>query len=148
MVLTRGVAALALAWSMAACDSAPPSAPTDAETTIVARWVTDDGSIIALNVVLARGADRGRIPELARTLRDEHQGARVIVTFFADTAGPERFVIGHIPTDDGPLTGARPSSALATFDFRVSPAATDDGSRIDAPDPRIGGIDLESRGGE
>ena len=55
----------------------------------------------------------------------EHPTARVIVTFFPIDAGPERFVIGHVPTDGGPLSGARPSSALATFDYpRPSPPAT------------------------
>ena len=100
-------------------------------------------------MVLARDADRGRIPALARSIRDEHPGARVIVTFFASDAGPERFVIGHVPPADGPLpAGARPSSAIATFDFRASPTPTDDGARIDGRDPRIGGIDLEPRAGE
>lgn len=150
MVLTRGVAALALAWSMAACDSAPPSASADAATTVVARWVADDGSIVALNVALGPDADRRHLPELARVFRERHPGARVIVTFFPANAGPERFVIGHIPlrADGGPLPGDRPSSALARFDFRASPAATDDGSRIDGPDRRIGGADLEPRAGE
>ncbi len=125
MVLTRAVVALALAGSTAACGSAPPSPSTDAETTVVARWAADDGSIVVINAVLGRDADRRRLPELARTFRAEHPTARVIVTFFPIDAGPERFVIGHVPTDGGPLTGARPSSALATFDYpRPSPPAT------------------------
>ena len=149
MVLTRTVAAVALASWTAACNGAPPSPSTNPEPTIVARWVADDDSVVALNVVLARETDRRRIPELARSFRDEHPGARVIVTFFADTAGPERFVIGHVPTADDPLPiGARPRSAIAAFDFRASPTPTDDGARIDGPDPSIGGIDLEPRAGE
>jgi hypothetical protein len=149
VVLTRTLLALALAWSTAACDSAPPSPPTSPELTVVARWVANDGSVVALNVVLARDADRGRIPALARSIRDEHPAARVIVTFFASDAGPERFVIGYVPAADVPLpVGARPSSAIATFDFRSSPTPTDDGARIDGPDARICGIDLEARAGE
>ena len=117
MVLTRAITALALAGSMAACESAPPSASADAATTVVARWVADDGSVVALNAVLGPDEDRRRLPELARAFRSKHPDARVIVTFFPPNAGPERFVIGHVPTDGGPLTGARPSSALATFDY-------------------------------
>ena len=149
MVLTRTLLGLALAWSTAACESAPQSPPTSPETTVVARWVGDDGSVVALNVVLTRETDRARIPELARSIRDEHPGARVVVTFFASDAGPERFVIGHVPSADGPLpANPRPSSAIATFDFRASPTPSDDGARIDGSDPRIGGIDLEPRTAE
>ncbi len=149
MVLTRTVVGLALASAMAACNGAPPSPSAAPEAAVVARWVADDGSVVALNVALARPTDRRRIPELARAFRDEHPGARVIVTFFASDAGPERFVIGHVPTDGGPLpAGVRPVSAIATFDFRSSPTSTDDGRRMDGRDPGIGGIDLESRAGK
>jgi hypothetical protein len=110
---------------MAACSSAPPSPSTDAEPTVVARWTADDGSIVALNVVLGHGTDRRRLPELARAIREQHPTARVIVTFFNDSAGEERFVIGHVPTDGGPITNARPSTAIATFDYpRPSPTTT------------------------
>ena len=116
---------LALAWSMAACDGAPLSPSTDAEPAVVARWIADDGSVVALNVVLEQDADRRRLPELARVFREQHPTARVIVTFFTDNAGPERFVIGHVPTDGGPTTNARPSTAIATFDYpRPSPTTT------------------------
>ena len=125
MVLTRAIAALALMWSTAACEGAPPPASTDAATSVVARWTADDGSVVALNVVLGPDEDRRRLPDLARGFRNKHPDARVIVTFFPATAGPERFVIGHVPTDGGPLTGARPSSVLATFDYpRPSPTTT------------------------
>ena len=116
---------LALVWSVAACGSAPPSPSPDAESTVVARWIADDGSIVALNVVLGRETDRRRLPELARGLRQQHSTARVIVTFFSDSAGEERFVIGHVPTDGGPTTNARPSTAIATFDYpRPTPTTT------------------------
>jgi hypothetical protein len=148
VVLKRAVTVLAMVWATAACANAPPSPSPPVDTTVVARWMADDGSIVALNVVLGRDADRRAIAELARSFRDEHPGARVIVTFFADTAGPERYVIGHIPlrADDGPLpAGSRPASSLATFDFPASPPSTDDGGRIDSPQPGIGGLDLERR---
>jgi hypothetical protein len=144
VVLTRAVAVIVIAYGTAACASVPPSSTPPVENTVVARWVADDGSVVALNVVVGRDADRGRMPELARALRNEHSRARVIVTFFADTAGPERYVIGHVPTDGGPLpAGTRPASTLVTFDFPALPPPTDDGGRIDKPQPRIGGVDLE-----
>jgi hypothetical protein len=117
VVLKRAVLATALAGSTTACGSAPPSPSTDPETAVVARWAADDGSVVAMNIVLGQDADRRRLPALARAFRIQHPTARVIVTFFRSDAGKERFVIGHIPTDGGPLTGARPSSALATFDY-------------------------------
>lgn len=148
-MLTRAVAVIAMVWTTAACASAPPSPSPPAETTVVARWVAENGSVVALNVVLGRTADRGRIPEMARAFRDQHPDARVIVTFFAGTAGPERYVIGHVPTDGGPLpAGTRPASALATFDFPPSAPPSDDDGRIDGPTPRIGGLDLERRARE
>jgi hypothetical protein len=151
VVLTRAVAVIAMVWATAACASAPLSPSPPVETTVVARWMADDGSVVALNVVLGRDADRGGIPKLARSFRAQHPGARVIVTFFADTAGPERYVIGHVPlrADGGPLpAGTRPASTLVTFDFPASPPPTDDGGRIDRPQPGIGGLDLERRARE
>lgn len=124
-MLRPAIAVLALAGSMAACASAPPPPSADAEPTVVARWTADDGSIVALNVVLGPNTDRRRLPELARAFRERHPAARVIVTFFSDGAGEERFVIGHVPTDGGPLTNTRPSTAIATFDYpRPSPTTT------------------------
>src|SRR5687768_15491389 len=115
-----------MVWATTACASAPSSPSPPAETTVVARWVAEDGTVVALNVVLGRNAHRARIPEMARAFRDQHADARVIVTFFAGTAGPERYVIGHVPTDGGPLpAGTRPASALATFDFPGSSPPTD-----------------------
>ncbi len=92
---------------------------------MVARWIADDGSIVALNVVLGPNTDRRRLPELAGTFREQHPTARVIVTFFVHSAGEERFVIGRVPADGGPITNARPSTAIATFDYpRPSPTTT------------------------
>ena len=91
---------------------------------MAARWVADDGSVVALNVVLGRDSDPPRLAQLARAYRDEHPGARVIVTFFAARAGQERYVIGYVPTGDGPLPPeARPATALATFDFPAPTAS-------------------------
>ena len=149
MVLTRALTIIAMVWATAACASAPSSPSPRVETTVVARWVADDGSVVALNVVLGRDTDPQRIPGLARAFRDEHPGARVIVTFFADTAGPERYVIGHIPADGGSLpAGTRPASTLVTFDFPASAPPTDDGGRIDSPEPGVGFLDLERRARE
>ena len=128
MVLTRAILTMALAGSTAACGSAPPSPPIGAETPVVARWAADDGSIVLMNVVLGQDADRRRLPELARAFRAEHPTARVIVTIFPTDAGPERFVIGHVPTDGGPLIGDRPSSAIATFDYPRPSATTTSGA--------------------
>jgi hypothetical protein len=51
--------------------------------------------------------------------------SRVIVTFLDDTAGPERYFIGHAPAGDEPVIATGGPSWLATFDFpRPSPAAT------------------------
>jgi hypothetical protein len=103
-----------------ACASAPPPSVSDhqPEPSIAARWAAEDGSVVALNVVLGRGTDPRRIPELARGYRRDQPTARVIITFFAARAGQERFVIGYVPSDGGRLpAGARPSTALATFDF-------------------------------
>jgi hypothetical protein len=125
-VLTRLAAAVALAWSTVACGSSPPStSPTAADARIVARWVADDASVVVLNVSLGHGSDRRRIPELARAFRAAHPASRLIITFFDATAGQERFVIGHIPTDGSALPAGRPPSAIATFDFpRSTPTAT------------------------
>ena len=115
---------------VAACESAPPSLRTTdapAKPTVAARWVADDSSVVAMNVVLGRDTDPRRIPELARSFREQHPSARVIVTFFAASAGQERFVIGHVPTYGGPITNARPTTAIATFDYpRPSPTTTAD----------------------
>jgi hypothetical protein len=116
-VLTRLAAAVAFAWSTVACGSSPPSTPTAADARIVARWVADDASVVVLNVSLGPGSDRHRIPELARAYRAAHPTSRLIITFFDASAGQERFVIGHIPTDGSALPAGRPPSAIATFDF-------------------------------
>jgi hypothetical protein len=127
-VLKRFAFPLALALAVSACASAPPPSPADPKTeaTVAAKWVTVDGWVVALNVVLAPRTDQRRLPELARAYRDRHPGARVIVRFFASNAGQERFVIGHVPTDGEPLSPeAGPTGALATFDFpAAAPSAT------------------------
>jgi len=111
---------LALAFVVMACVSTPSPSATDrdSEPSVAARWVADDGSVVAVNVVLGQASDPRRLGELARAYCDEHPAARVIVTFFAARAGQERYVIGYVPTGDGPLPAeARPATALATYDF-------------------------------
>ncbi|HET9756348.1 MAG TPA: hypothetical protein VFP66_07600, partial [Candidatus Limnocylindrales bacterium] len=74
------IAALACA---APPTSTRPPAPA-AEVTVTARWVADDGSVLALNVVVAAGTDRRRLPAIAQELRRGRPRSRVIVTFFDD----------------------------------------------------------------
>jgi hypothetical protein len=92
---------------------------------VVARWVAEDGSIVVLNVVVAP-SERRRLPDIARAYRAQTPDARVVIRFFEMTAGDERFLVGHVPSDGGPLPAAeRPSSALGIYDFaRPSPAPT------------------------
>jgi hypothetical protein len=126
VVLIRLAAAVGLAWSAVACGSAPsPASPARPDARVVARWIAADGSVVVLNVSLGRGFDHRRIPAMARTYRAAHPASRLIVTFFDDAAGQERFVIGHVPTDGSALPAGRPASAIATFDFpRPTPTAT------------------------
>jgi hypothetical protein len=124
----NGIAAqIVLGIAVAACVGSPPPPTPDPEAlpSVAARWVADDGSVVVLNVVLGP-TDARRIPDLARDYRRASPKARVIVRFFAATAGEERFVIGYVPSDGGRLpAGAAPSTALAMFDFPApSPAAT------------------------
>jgi hypothetical protein len=98
---------------------APPAPTTDPDVpTVVATWVADDGSVVVLNVVVPTGTRPDELPRLARDLRDNHPGSRVIVNVFAAQAGPERFVIGHVPSGDEPrLPEDRPPTLLATYDY-------------------------------
>lgn len=124
--MLNGLVILIITVAMAACSVAPSSpAPSPPEATVVARWVADDGSIVVLNVVVAATA-RPRLPAFAREYRAASPGARVVIRFFDMTAGDERYVIGHVPADGGPLpVGERPSSAIGIYDFaRSSPSAT------------------------
>jgi hypothetical protein len=129
--LERIAVEVVLGIAVVACVGSPPPFTSDPEPvpSIAARWAADDGSVIVLNVVLGRATDTRRIPDLARGYRRESPQARVIVRFFAATAGEERFVIGYVPTDGGRLrTDAPPSTVLATFDFPPpSPAPTSGG---------------------
>jgi hypothetical protein len=107
--------------TVAACGRVPPSPAADAspaEPAVTARWVADDGSVVAINLVVPVGTDPRRTRELAERQRAEHPGTRLIIRVFASTAGPERFVIGHVPTDDQPLAdGSHPASLIALYDF-------------------------------
>jgi hypothetical protein len=123
-VLKRLAAALAVAvaavMATAACESAspPPTAAAPAEPIVAASWVADDGSVVAVNLVVPVGVDPRRIRELAARQRAERPGARVIVRVFAATAGPERYLIGRVPTGDEPLAQGSPTrSLLGLYDF-------------------------------
>ena len=93
-------------------------------------WVADDGSVVALNVVLPRTVKPRGLASLADRYRREHPGARVIVRLFPSTAGPERFVVGHVPSDGASLAMTTGSdAALATFDFPRPTASPTNGVR-------------------
>ena len=112
--------AVAAVVTTAACEGAPhpPSAAAPAEPIVAARWVADDGSVIAVNLVVPVGTDPRRIRDLAERQRAERPGARVIVRVFAATAGPERYLIGRVPTGDEPLAEGSPTpSLLGLYDF-------------------------------
>jgi hypothetical protein len=118
-VLSRLAAAWTIAMVMVACASSPPSAtgqPPPAR--ITARWVADDRTVVAVNLVVSAGMDAPERRALAERQRADHPGARVIVRIFAETAGPERYVIGHVPAVTEPLLGASPGATLlGVYDF-------------------------------
>lgn len=130
---------------MAALSCAAPPTPTPpagpaAEVAVTARWVADDGSVLALNVVVGAGIDRRRLRAIAQDLRRARPHARVIVTFFDDAAGPERYAIGHVPARDEPVVAAGGPAWLGTFDLPAedvrdpSGQPSGDRQRVDRPD--------------
>ncbi len=151
MVLRTAVVGLVVMAALA-CAAPPPStqppAPA-AEVAVTARWVADDGSVLALNVVVAAGTDRRRLPAIAQELRRARPHARVIVTFFDDAAGLERYVIGHMPAGDEPVIASGGPTWLGTFDLRADPAQPGSGQpsgerqRVDATDGSVGGLQFE-----
>ena len=153
MVLRTAVVGLVVIAALA-CAAPPtstqPPAPA-AEVAVTARWVADDGSVLALNVVVAAGTDRRRLPAIAQELRRARPRARVIVTFFDDAAGPERYVIGHVPTGDEPVIASGGPTWLGTFDLPADPAPPGSGppsgdrQRVDGTDGPVGGLQLEPR---
>ena len=124
MVLRTSILAL-VAMAALVC-AAPPTATRpagpDAEVAVTARWVADDGSVLALNVVVGAGLDRRRLRAIAQELRRARPRARVIITFFDDAAGPERYAIGHVPTRDEPVVAAGGPAWLGTFDLPADEA--------------------------
>ena len=153
MVLRAAVAGLVVIAALA-CAAPPPSprpAAPAAEIAVTARWVADDGSVLALNVVVATGTDRRRLPAIAQELRRARPRSRVIVTFFDAAAGPERFVIGHVPTGDEPVIASGGPTWLGTFDLPADSAPTGSGQpsgdrqRVDGTDGPVGGLELEPR---
>lgn len=118
-MLSRLAAAAVLALAMAACRSVPPHAsdPPPPERA-AARWVAEDGTVVVVNLVVSVETDARQTRAAAERERSQNPGARVIVRIFAATAGPERFVIGHVPTGAEPLVAASPGAALlAVYDF-------------------------------
>jgi hypothetical protein len=103
---------------VAACASPPRAAVEPPPPVVAARWIADDGSVVAVNLVVAVGTDPGRIRLLAEREHSQRAGARVIVRIFAATAGPERYVVGHVPTGTEPLIEtSSPPSLLGVYDF-------------------------------
>ncbi len=119
-----GLALAVLALAVLACASPPmPDGSGPAQTaTVAATWAADDGSLVVLNVVVAPRTRLDELPQIARDVRARHPASRVIVQVFASAAGPERFVIGHVPSGAEPLAaGRRPPSLIATYDFPPTP---------------------------
>lgn len=150
MVLRRALITLVVIAALACAAPPTPAAPPHPPgvITVSARWTTDDGSVVALNVVVAAGTDRRRLPALAQELRRARPRSRVIVTFFDEAAGPERYVIGHVPAGDEPVVAAGGPAWLGTFDFprrapEVSGPPSGDRQRVDATDGPVGRLDLE-----
>jgi hypothetical protein len=144
------VTLVAIAALACAAPPMPSSAPEPTgDVAVTARWAADDGSVVAVNVVVAAGTDRHRLPALAQELRRAEPRGRLIVTFFDEAVGPERYVIGHMPAgDEAIVTESRGPAWLGTFDFpRGAPEASGlpsrDGQRIDASDGPIGRLHLE-----
>jgi hypothetical protein len=70
-----------------------------------------------MNVMVPLGTDVERLRAMASTFRGDVPAGRLIVTFFPPTAGPERFVIGHMPSGGEPLIADATAAAwLARFD--------------------------------
>jgi hypothetical protein len=151
VVLRPAISALVVMAALA-CAAPPtstqPPAPA-AEIAVTARWVADDGSVLALNVVVAAGTDRRRLPAIAQELRGTRPRARVIVTFFDDAAGPERYVIGHVPAADEPVIAAGGPTWLATFDLPADASTPGSGQpsgdrhRVDALGGPVDGLHHE-----
>ena len=124
--MLRRVATGPLALVVATACASTPSATTDRPTArdVAARWVSDDGSVVAVNLVVPAGTGAPQARHLAERERAEHPGARVIVRVFAATAGPERYVIGRLPAADAPLDqDPAPPSLLGLYDFPPMPPA-------------------------
>jgi hypothetical protein len=131
----RGLTGLAIAVVVAACGGASPSsaspAPATRGSTVVARWVAEDGSIVVLNVVLSPGPNAPQPGALARRYQATYPSARVIIRFFDSTAGPERFVIGHVPRSGEPIPGVNaPATQIAIFDLPATDALEPAGDRV------------------
>lgn len=110
---------MVVAMVMAACASAPPwASDPPPRSTVAARWIAEDGTIVVLNLVAPVGTDAQDAREMAGGERADHPGARVIVRVFAATAGPERYVIGHVPVGTGAFVEASPPpSLIGLYDF-------------------------------
>ncbi len=120
MAMTTALGALAVAALVAVgCTSPPEPARPNPGYEVVARWAADDGSVVALNVVVGPGLGRGGLGDVAQELRQRDPGSRVIVAFYAEWAGPERYVLGHVPAGREPLAlTSHPPSWLWTVDLR------------------------------
>ena len=70
--------------------------------TVSATAVTDDGSFLGFNVVLASGTSHETAAAIASLLGNGFSG-RLLVRFFAESAGAEQFSFGPIPADAAPV---------------------------------------------
>ena len=112
-------AAAAMAIVVAACASAPPPAIDPwSPAHVAARWIAEDGTVVAVNLVLSVATDARQARAIAERERADHPGARVIVRIFAATAGPERYVIGHVPAGMEPIVATSPTpTLLGVYDY-------------------------------
>ena len=121
-MLIRLTAVGLLSMVAAACGSAPPSGTEPPQPVATARWVADDDSVVAVNLVVPAETDPQRTRALAEAERTTHPTARGIVRLFSATAGPERYDLGHVPAAGEPLVQASPPpSLLRVYDFPPRP---------------------------
>ena len=84
--------------------------------TVAATAATDDGSFLGFNVVLASGTRHEEAAAIASTLANGFRG-RLLVRFFAESAGAEQFRFGAIPAGDAPAPPSDGASYLGTIEM-------------------------------
>jgi hypothetical protein len=83
--------------------------------TVSATAATDDGWFLGYNVVLASGTGPEEAADIASTLANGF-GGRLLVRFFAESAGAEQFIFGPIPAGAAPVEPPETASYLGSID--------------------------------